>query len=190
MALELDLEKAEKDIEGGEEEVERTVALNWAARAVVVYQRYAEDRDAETLSWADDMYHEALEHSALSEDLDLAKEIQEHLEKRREEAVSAASKKAQSNLSQTLCSSDMRITAGDVIPLRPRGPVEPATAGDADVDPEILDAIRAQYSNLSLDIQELMQAIAATISDASNPSLILEMQKMLGKLKAVQKGLR
>lgn len=197
MALDLDLEKAEKDLEVGEEGVEKQTALNWAARAVVIFDRYIEDKNPETLSWADDMFHEALEHAALSEDIALAEEIKNYLEKKREEAVSGASKSAKAYLATSLCASDMRITAADVIPFDPSRRRAPASGpriapeqelSDPDIDQEVLDAVRAQYDNFRLDLQETAQAVASIIHDSSNPSLILEFQKMLSKLRLAERA--
>lgn len=198
MALELDLEKAEKDLEEGEEGIEKQTALNWAARAVVIFERYSEDKNPENLSWGDDMLHEALEHAALSEDVSLVEEIKTFLDEKREEAVSRAAKKAKANLSTTLCAAEMKVTAADVLPfdqskrkIQPGPGLKTAPVGpvsDPDIDMEMIDAVRAQYDGLQQDIQEIAQAVASVISEASNPTLILEFQKMLVSLKVARRA--
>jgi len=95
--MRLKIEEARKELrEKDEEQIETETAIKWASRAAVAYEMCLEhdERAIELFSWAEDMYHEALEHAGLSKDVSLVEEIKTELEKRREECLNKYQKKA------------------------------------------------------------------------------------------------
>jgi 8-oxo-dGTP pyrophosphatase MutT (NUDIX family) len=79
--------KAKEEVSSTPEaELEKSAADSWAARAIACFQLAKEQADRKDywVDRGDDMYHEALEHSALSKDPEALKEVLRQVEAERE----------------------------------------------------------------------------------------------------------
>jgi hypothetical protein len=89
----LDLEKAKQELAGKSiNDIQTETAWTWASRACVSYQNSVTSQGSAKLSlWSLGLEyeHEALEHAALVEGMDLVKEVKNQVESYREQAASS-----------------------------------------------------------------------------------------------------
>lgn len=91
----LNLEKARKEMEGKSySQIQTDTAWTWASRASVSYEKVVSaEQDEKIVFWtvAEELYHEAVEHAALSGSDSLLKSVREAVQPYQEKAVKSIS---------------------------------------------------------------------------------------------------